>query len=613
MTDDAPSLTPDRLRRIAGIFEVALELGPDLRKPYLDALAAEDGDLKRRVLELLADAEGSHGVTRAEGRQSAGELSNLESIGPWRLLEHLGQGGMGDVFLAERADAQYDRQVAIKLIRKGIDSFEGHQRFLAERQILAAFDHPNIARLFDGGTADGERPYLVMEYVDGVRIDRYCDEKALSVKARLELFLQVCDAVEYAHKNLVIHRDLKPSNVLVTADGTVKLLDFGIAKLLSPRFAGLSGDLTVTGAHPLTPNFASPEQLRGEPLDTRSDVYSLGALLYVLLTGGPPNDLTGSTPGEWPALLESRTPTRPSARFETPHRPAAPKGGEGNAETRPLPSFDEGPATVRRQLLGDVDTLVLKALHREKNRRYGSANLLSRDLRRHLKGLPIEARADSFVYRAQRFVQRHWPGVTAFAAAFVMVSTLAVVATLQAKRADRERLLALEAQQRAEAARDVEREVGRFLVEAFGINNANLPARELLQAQAETLGPGLVPNPVALARIQEMVGAAFGMMDLSDLGEPFIDSAIQSLESLDGDLGLELAQAKGSLAEIYIRQRRLEEAEVTLDESRALLDRYPPSATQGTTLATNRYKRGWLRTSQGRSQDVLEVLQPLLE
>ena len=310
-------------------------------------------------------------------------------IDRYRIIREIGRGGMGAVFLAERADDEYQHQVAIKLIKRGTDTDSVLRQFRNERQILAGFSHPNIARLLDGGTTESGLPYFVMEYVDGVSIDEYCKQHALSVRERLKLFREICAAVSYAHGRLVVHRDIKRSNILVTNDGTPKLLDFGIAKILQegnepPQIA------TATGARLMTPEYASPEQLRGEPVTTVSDVYSLGIVLYELLTGQSPYASKASTPGDFAKVANELQPRKPSTA-------AGDRSRQQSVISNP------------RVLKGDLDNIVLMALRKEPQRRYQSVDRLSEDIRRHLDQLPVLARKDTFGYRSSKFVRRNRP------------------------------------------------------------------------------------------------------------------------------------------------------------------------------------------------------------
>ncbi|MEM1177191.1 MAG: serine/threonine-protein kinase [Acidobacteriota bacterium] len=458
---------PDHLRRIAEILDVCLELGDKERQRYLDLLRSGDPDLVREVEVHLADTSGE--ATAAEipsavtGTDADGGELEYQHIGPYRTLEWLGMGGMGTVYRAARDDQEFEREVAIKVIRLGLNVPEIRNRFLSERQILATLDHPNIAKMYEGGTTPQGHPYLVMEYLDGLPIDRYCDEHRLSIRRRLELFRQVCSAVEYAHRSLIVHRDLKPSNILVTPDGTPKLLDFGIAKLLDPDHFPLEVEATATGMGPLTPNYASPEQIKGQRITTSSDLFSLGVLLYRLITG--------------------RLPFNRKSRS----RDALIKGTDREAAKRPSLAIEESAVTEtdsglwstdaashRKAVVGDLDTIVLKALRPEPEKRYVSVQHLAEDLGRHLEGLPVLARDPSFPYLFSRFAKRYR---FSLAAAAVITSLtlgfLAVTATQNVQiRQQAAELETSEARATLEAEKAVEqsirkRKVAEFFVRLF--------------------------------------------------------------------------------------------------------------------------------------------------
>ncbi len=348
-------------------------------------------------------------------------------MGHYRLLRLLGSGGMGAVYLAERADAEFHQQVAIKALRPGLEEGEILRRFLVERQTLAVLQHPNIVRLLDGGTTEDGRPYLVMDHVEGVPIEEYANSRGLSVEARLELFRQVCAAVHYAHQNLVVHRDLKPSNILVTADGVPKLLDFGIAKILLPEHAEKAAGLTVAGSRPMTPQYASPEQVLGQPITTATDTYALGVMLYRLLTGQHPYRFTTGAEAELVELIARAEPERPSALVRRLARAAgeAPRVGDRQGEA------------LARRLRGDLDMIVMTALRKEPPRRYSSVEHFSEDLRRHLRGLPVAAQRDTLGYRARKFVERHRAAVAAAALVAVALVASTVVSLEQKGRAER--------------------------------------------------------------------------------------------------------------------------------------------------------------------------------
>jgi eukaryotic-like serine/threonine-protein kinase len=376
--------SPGEWARVERLLEDALDLPEGERAAFLARACDGDADVERRVRALLDAAAAADRFLERPAVEWAGALvqelagtgaaeaaaSPVERVGPYRQLREIGRGGMGAVYLAERDDDEFRRQVAVKLVAAaGPDALT---RFGAERQILASLEHPNIARLYDGGTAATGVPYLVMEYIAGERIDAWCDARRCTVADRLRLFETVCDAVAFAHRNLIVHRDLKPSNVLVADDGAVKLLDFGVAKLLEPD-AAVSLP-TRTGVRALTPEYASPELLRGDPISTATGVYALGVLLYELLCGRRPYELSGRSPVEMERIVGDLEPAPPSGALT----PAA-------AERR-----GASPDTLRRRLSGDLDNIVAMALRKEPERRYASVLHLRDDVRRHLDGLPVE-------------------------------------------------------------------------------------------------------------------------------------------------------------------------------------------------------------------------------
>ena len=423
-------MKPERYRQVKEVFAAAVGCGPDSRAELLARACEGDAELRAEVESLLAHDEAAAGfIEESAFDVTARLLADDESrppeggrSGPYRIIREIGRGGMGVVYLGVRDDDHFRKEVAIKLVKRGMDTEAVVRRFRNERQILADLEHPNVARLIDGGaTADG-RPYLVMEYVGGVPLVQFCDERGLPVGERLRLFLKICDAVNYAHQNLVVHRDLKPSNILVTAGGEPKLLDFGVAKLLNAGPAG-EGLTETLGGRVMTPEYASPEQVRGLPVTTASDIYSLGVVLYELLTGERPYRLKDAPPEEWPRLICDTDPSKPSEAV------ADSKGGSPAPRPAPRPP---------RPLRGDLDTIVLMAMRKEPARRYASVAQLAEDVRRHLAGLPVVAHEDTFTYRAGKFVRRHKIGLAA--AALVLLTLVGgIVATAWQASVARER------------------------------------------------------------------------------------------------------------------------------------------------------------------------------
>jgi serine/threonine-protein kinase len=432
----------DRWNRMQDLFAAALETPPADREAYLDRIA--DPEMAAEVRALLRAHEHSGRLDRLAdvlgppAPPDAGlddPLPAPSRVGPYALLRPIAHGGMGSVYLAQRADGQASYQVAIKLLRRDLDSAEARRRFLAERQILARLIHPHIARLLDAGLTPDDRPYFVMEYVEGEPIDGYADARHATVNERLELFRTVCAAVQHAHRSLVVHRDLKPANILVTGDGAVKLLDFGIAKALDPEAFPESGR-TETGLRLMTPEYASPEQLRGEPVTTASDVYQLGLLLYVLLAGRRPR-LVGP-PGA-PGMV-TREVTRPSVAVA--RGTAAPSGNDDPTADQPAAvagARGTSPERLRRALRGDLDNIVLRALREEPERRYASVEQLAEDVRRHQVGLPVIARPETWSYVAGKFVKRHRVGVALSTAIAALLVIFAAGMTVQSGRVARER------------------------------------------------------------------------------------------------------------------------------------------------------------------------------
>src|SRR5882724_6730752 len=401
-------MTPERWQKIDQLLDEALELQPREHVAFLDVACVADTQLRQEVESLLAG----------------------QALGPYRLLREIGRGGMGVVYLAARDDAQFQKQVAIKVVQAGPHNKDLLRRFRRERQILANLDHPNIARLLDGGRTEQGVPYFVMEYGEGSPMTEYCDERKLSITERLRLFRDVCDVVQYAHQNLVVHRDLKPSNILVTADGAVKLLDFGIAKLLEAD-PGSAISETTTGLPLMTPEYASPEQIRGEPVTTASDVYSLGIVLYELLTGHYPYRFKDRSLSEIMRVICEQEPEAPShaiSRVET-------RSGDGTTQATISPETvsrtREGkPDKLRARLRGDLNDIALMALRKDPHRRYRTVEQLSEDIRRHLEGRPVLARKATLAYRASKFIRRYKTG--AAVAAIILLTLLGgILATMR--------------------------------------------------------------------------------------------------------------------------------------------------------------------------------------
>ncbi len=482
----------DRWHRLAEVLDAALARDPNDWPEVLDAACVGAPDLRREAQQLLERVDDARrflttapsniaAAIVAESDDAAGSATGRR-IGAYSIVREIGRGGMSRVLLARRADGQFEQHVALKLLRPGLDSDLDHARFRAERQIVASLNHPNIARLLDGGLTDGGQPYLVLEFVDGQPIDAYCEAQALSVRRRVDLFLMAAGATQYAHRNLIIHRDLKPSNIFVATDGHVKLLDFGLAKLLEP---GATYDYRAsaphTVAHWMTPEYASPEQIRRHPVTTLTDVYQLGVVLYRLLSGRLPFSASGGDLRELETAILESDPPPPSAAAADPARAKA--------------------------LAGDLDAIVLKAIRKEPDERYPSVDALADDLRRYLSGHAVRARRGSPWYRARRLVRRH--SVEAIATLGVSLSLLigAGVAATQARRAATQRDLAAAASRESEA-------VTAFLMGLFETSDPAEARGDTLTAQglvrrAAARAENLQGHPLAQARMLDVTARLY--------------------------------------------------------------------------------------------------------
>ncbi len=613
------------------LFEELVDLDPRQRAARL---AEAKPDLREAVEWLLTLRSRAAQFLDHPPASLAGELlgddGDPEDIPPGRIgaycvLERLGRGGMGDVFLAERADGQFEQRVAIKLLKRGTDTEGVRRRFLQERQVLARLDHPHIARLLDGGTADG-RPYFVMELVEGEPITEYCRNRRLALDERLRLVLTCCQAVDAAHRRLVVHRDIKPSNVLVTRDGQVKLLDFGIAKVLSEDEE--AGPLTQVEERVLTPAYAAPEQILGEPVTTATDVYALGMVLYELLTGVLPHHRHAGSAAQLASEVEQEAVERPSRAVAT-----------GDAGAAALPPRES--ARLVALLANDLDAIALKALRREPERRYAGAAALGEDLRRHLSGQRVEARPDTFRYRAGKFARRHRAGVAA--ASLTLLTLFAGLAgtTWQARRARANAV-------RAEAnARRAER-VQEFLIDLFNGSDPNqgggekITARQLLadgtrrietelSAEPEVraalydavsqidLNLGALPQAKnlaerAIAERRRVLGDSDPATDLSRLTLAEIRSALAEEEAAERDLrtllprlaaaygadGAETLRAKQALAEVLLNRTKNDEALVLAREVVASRRRNDPASAK---MAASLLLLGLIQENSSRYAD----------
>jgi serine/threonine-protein kinase len=540
-------LDPERWRRLSSVLDAALDLPPEARSRYLDAACQGDESLRRQVEELLQAEAAAGGFLAAPAAERAaplvvemmGPLAEASSaepppagrmVGAYRLLGPLGEGGMGTVHLAERADGQFEQQVAIKLLRHGLHSPEAQRRFLLERQILARLEHPAIARLLDGGVTEHGVPFFVMERVEGSPVTTHCRERQLGIADRLRLFLEICDAAQYAHRNLIVHRDLKPSNILVDSAGHVKLLDFGIAKLLADSDDTVPVEATRTLLQALTPEYAAPEQVRGDAITTATDVYSLGVLLYELLTGERPYRVPRGTNVELERAILEQEPARPSARDA--------------------------------RLRGDLDWIVLKALQKEPERRYASPEALATDLRRHLAGLPVSARADTLAYRARKFVRRHRLGVVAAGLLLLSLVGGLVGTSWQARRAQREA-------RKAEAVKE-------FMKSLFAASDPaeaqgkERTARQLLDDGAKRIETELADQPEVQSEVARMIAATYHGLGEYDRALPLLQADLERRRRLDGPRSIAAAETVTQLADLHYDQGHIAEAGPLYEQALAI-------------------------------------------
>lgn len=585
MTDSA------RWKRIETVLDEVLDLASEQRTARLDVLTAGDAKLREEVERLLAADEATHagvldrGLAAVAGRVLGDEAGAApgERIGPYRVVRLLGRGGMGEVLLADRAEGDFEQRVALKIVRGGLNRSEIVERFRRERRILARLRHPNIAALYDGGVTDDGIPYFAMEYVDGQRITDWCDARTLGVAQRVDLFGSVCRAVEHAHRNLVVHRDIKPGNVFVTSDGAVKLLDFGIGKLLDPD----AGEETQATRSFLTPAFAAPEQIRGEGASTSSDVFSLGMLLYVLLTGHHPH-------GDASRSLEI---ARAIAEDDAPD-PSTRAGRDSTTMSASEIAARRGtePADLRRRLKGDLDNIVAKALRRDPDERYASARELAEDLERCRRCEPVRARAATARYRMSRFVRRHRVGVAAAMLVFLAAAAGVAGVVWQARVAGRER-------DRAQAVKD-------YLIEIFSAadpsfeSGRTLTAAELVERGADRISHRFGDEPEIRAEITEVLGSVLTGLALYERADELLEEALREYRRLGDD-----ARAAGALSARAVNASHRGELETAERLQREALAGVRKMHGDGPEAAAALHSLGRILAHAGRSEEAIGVLE----
>lgn len=573
-------MQPENWKKIKALFNEVVDLAPEQRHARLNAASEQDTEIFDEVSRLLA-AEGDGLFDKP-----AADLTNIwqtdtrdeytgKEIGGYKITREIGHGGMGIVFEAVREKDDFSQTVALKLLKRGMDSAAMLRRFSHERQILASLEHPNIARLLDGGMSDEGTPFFAMEYVSGESVDVYCAEKDLGINERLRLFLQIASAVSFAHSRLVVHRDLKPNNILVTGNGTVKLLDFGIARIISPDDDGVSH--TVTSLGMMTPAYASPEQVSGRLVSTASDIYSLGLVLYQMLTGEMAYSLPNGRPDEIARIICEVDPPRPSSVVSTASVTADKNAtANGKQTTNPRSRLQN-----QRLLRGDLDTIILKALRKEPERRYASVEQFALDIRRHLDGLTVIARPDTFSYRFEKFVARH--RVSVIAGVLVLLTLVGGIAatTSQMVRAERQRSIS---DQRFDQVRALANNiVFRYYDEAEKLPNST-KLREMMVTDALNYFDSLaadhntddtLKSELALAYIR--IGKVMGRAYFANLGD--VNGAIANYQkgialleplaakSVETKLKVDLINAYSELATALRRQGSIQESDALLQKA----------------------------------------------
>lgn len=609
---DADSAAAVRLRRVEAIyFEVAL-LAPGDQDAAISRLSSGDNGIEAEVRALLDSARKiggfldepalGRGIDQLTSQSQADPLADPligVVLGAFRVQERIASGGMGTVYKAHRTDGQFEQSVAIKVVKRGLDSEQIIERFTRERRTLASLDHPYIARLLEGGVTPDGRPFLVMEYVEGLEIDEYCDRRGLTIRQRLELMAEVCKAVHHAHQNLVIHRDIKPGNILVTAQGVPKLLDFGIAKLLSGEDAPT---LTAESDRRLTPEYASPEQVAGESITTASDVYSLGVVLYELLTGARPYRFTSRSTEELRRIVCGTMPPAPSAAVTTQAARQSQDGREQSAVSIPR-TRGVSSTRLKRSLRGDLDNLVLMALRKEPRRRYLSAEQFAQDIKRFLDGMPVQARRDTTIYRASKFVRRHALGVTVTSLAVAAIALSAAGLFLQAKELERQRDVLAAANRRLDEGRRFMQAVlsgaetgnqgpdarlGSVILDAVAALKANPPA-----------------DPATRAAAEQSLGRAVMSLGMLAEARPLLEKARDGFASVVGD-----ADARTSvhidLAELLFFEGKHAQAQAEL-ESLLGMERRKLGGTHSEREGLILNDLGAAHRAQGRFQEAADL------
>lgn len=612
-------MNKDRWNQVKDLFQRVLEQPAEAREEFIQEVSGDDTTLRFELESLLLSHASAGTFLSRPPDAEAAEVLALEDaplvgerLGAYRVLRRVGRGGTGSVYLAVRDDAEFQQRVAIKVIRRGMANAEMLHRFRSERQILASIDHPNIARLLDGGSTPDGLPYFVMEYIEGEPINLYCNQNRLDVPARLRLFRQVCDAVRVAHQNLVVHRDLKPGNILVTPDGVPKLLDFGIAKLLNPELSADVHEPTVLELRVMTPEYASPEQMQGKTVTTASDVYSLGVMLYELLTGHRPYNLSSLPLPEMELVVCTSEPARPSEvvglHAEEPRRDGGVRELTPESVSRLRNTTHE---RLRKALLGDLDNIVLKALRKEPTRRYSSVEKLADDIDNHLSGRPVDARPDTLGYILGKFVRRHRVPSAVAATALLFALALGVTITVQSSRVSAERDRAERAAAEATAVSEFLQEILTAADPVDGVGR-DVSVLESVEQAVPRIDGAFAGQPEIEGAVRQAIGRTFARLGRFDEAEEQLRRALVIRRQLYGTNHEEIAETVNALGEVRYDRGDFDGAERLYDEALAMRvrvfgDEHPAVAATLDNLGNIYQQRGDTAEAERAYRDALAM------
>lgn len=573
-------MNPNHWQQIKNIVSQALEHDAPSRTKVISELCEDDTELRKNVEAILSndlelndflEPPTTHTIDSFCSEFTAPDFIG-KIVGNYLLTDVIASGGMGTVYRARRADNEFDKVVAVKLIQRDVTTHSILQRFHQERQVLADLEHPYITRLIDGGATKDGMPYLVMEYVQGKRIDKYCDELHLPILERLNIFTKVCEAVHFAHQNLIVHRDLKPNNIFVTSDGKPKLLDFGISKLLVEVTTLVGNDATQTVVRAMTPRYASPEQIRGDVITTSSDIYSLGIILYELLTGHRPYCLEKSSMFDQQQVICDQNPTMPSMIVEIVEEITTGNGSTTTITPEHVSILRcEQPRQLQKRLRGDLDNIILMAMQKEPNRRYASALQMSEDIQRYLTGMPILARKDTISYRLSKFVKRNKALVSTVVVLVITLLT-GIMGTMTGM-------------QHAKRERDVALKTTSFLQELYTTADPYRKGRdttilELLEDSTQRIESELHDQPLVQASVYDAIARAYGALWYWPEAAPHAEKALKLNRKLYHDDHAKIIDSKILLGRANVYKMNYESDDILRDAMNSALDHYGPNHPQ---------------------------------